>query len=73
MEWIAYVLVGVLISAIATYFFLPRILQATGLHRRYTIPDFDLAGRRALIVCKGHAKLDPTEPEQRLRNRAPHS
>jgi putative intracellular protease/amidase len=30
-----------------------------GLHRHYTIPHFDLKGRRALVVCTNHDRLDP--------------
>ena len=41
-------------------FNLPAILRAMGLHRHYTIPDFDLSGKRALVVCTSHGKLDPT-------------
>lgn len=54
------ILATLLILALATYFFLPGTLQALGLHRHYTIPHFDLAGRRALIICTSHATLDPT-------------
>ncbi|MEQ8411290.1 MAG: type 1 glutamine amidotransferase domain-containing protein [Erythrobacter sp.] len=39
---------------------LPAILRIMGLHRHYTIPDFDLRGKRALVVCTSHDKLDPT-------------
>ncbi|MEL6540076.1 MAG: type 1 glutamine amidotransferase domain-containing protein [Pseudomonadota bacterium] len=39
---------------------LPAILRVMGLHRHYTIPDFDLSGKRALVVCTSHDKLDPT-------------
>lgn len=39
---------------------LPAILRGVGLHRHYTIPDFDLSGKRALVVCTSHDKLDPT-------------
>lgn len=60
MDWIIYTGVALLVLAVATYFFLPSILQAMGLHRHYTIPDFDLTGRRALVVCTNHDTLDPT-------------
>jgi len=52
-------IVVVLILAIAI-FNLPAILRVMGLHRHYTIPDFDLSGKRALVVCTSHATLDPT-------------
>ena len=41
-------------------FFLRPILAVMGLHRHYTIPDFDLEGRRALVICTNHSTLDPT-------------
>ncbi|MEL6237874.1 MAG: type 1 glutamine amidotransferase domain-containing protein [Pseudomonadota bacterium] len=39
---------------------LPTILRVMGLHRHYKIPEFDLAGKRALVVCTSHGTLDPT-------------
>ena len=57
MTWILYTLVGLLVFTIATYVYLPNLLTAMGLHRHYTIPDFDLKGRRALIVCTSHDKM----------------
>ena len=30
-----------------------------GLHRHDTIPHFDMKGRRALMVCTNHNRLDP--------------
>ena len=60
MEWILYSLVALLFLALAIYYFLPSILQAMGIHRHYTIPDFDLRGRRALVVCTNHNRMDPT-------------
>lgn len=45
----------------ALYFVLPSLLQVLGFHRHYTIPDFDLSGRRALVICTSHDKLDPKD------------
>jgi putative intracellular protease/amidase len=59
MDWIL-VSVFVFLALAITVYNLPRILSVLGLHRHYTIPAFDLAGRRALIVCTSHATLDPT-------------
>lgn len=59
MAWIAYTLVGLIILAIAVYFLLPLILRVMGLHRHYTIPEFDMTGRRALVICTNHNRLDP--------------
>ena len=59
MAWIAYTLVGLIILAIAAYFLLPSILRVMGLHRHYTIPEFDLKGRQALVICTNHNRLDP--------------
>ena len=57
MTWIVYTLSFLFVFALATYFFLPSILSVMGLHRHYSIPDFDLKGRRALIVCTSHDKM----------------
>lgn len=58
MTWL--IIVGVLLAALATAIYnLPKILAIMGLHRHYTIPDFNLKGRRALVVCTSHDRLDP--------------
>lgn len=49
----------VFILGLVIYFTLPKFLALLGLHRHYTIPDFDLKGRRALVVCTNHTRLDP--------------
>ncbi|MEO0880735.1 MAG: type 1 glutamine amidotransferase domain-containing protein [Pseudomonadota bacterium] len=61
MDLIITIIVALLIIAVAIYFLLPSILQAMGLHRHYTIPDFDLSGRRALVICTSHDRLDPKD------------
>jgi len=60
MPWIVYAAVAGVVLAGAVYLLLPPFLRLLGLHRHYTIPDFDLKGRRALVVCTSHATLDPT-------------
>lgn len=61
MSWLIYLFVAVAIIAIVVYVGFPPALRAMGLHRHYTIPAFDLKGRRALVVCTSHDKLDPTD------------
>ena len=57
MTWIVYALAFLVVFVAVTYSFLPSILSVMGLHRHYTIPDFDLKGRRALVVCTSHDKM----------------
>ena len=59
MTWLIILVLLLAAVAIAIYN-LPTILAIMGLHRHYTIPDFDLKGRRALVVCTSHDKMDPT-------------
>jgi putative intracellular protease/amidase len=59
MTWLIVALVVLAVLGLATYALLPALLRAMGLHRHYTIPAFDLKGRRALIVCTSHDRLDP--------------
>ncbi|MEL6828606.1 MAG: type 1 glutamine amidotransferase domain-containing protein [Pseudomonadota bacterium] len=61
MEWIAYVAVSLAVLAIFTYLGLPAFLRFLGIHRHYTIPEFDLRGRRALVICTNHNRLDPLD------------
>ncbi len=53
------VLIPLIVLVVLGLYFLRPILALLGLHRHYTIPDFDLSGRRALIVCTNHNRLDP--------------
>lgn len=57
MVWII-LLVLAAILALAIYN-LRGILALFGLHRHYTIPDFDFSGRKALVICTNHSRLDP--------------
>lgn len=41
--------------------FLQPLLATMGFHRHYAIPEFDLKGRRALVVCTNHDTLDPLD------------
>ncbi|MEL6323426.1 MAG: type 1 glutamine amidotransferase domain-containing protein [Pseudomonadota bacterium] len=59
MTWLIILVLLLAVLAIAIYN-LPKILEFMGLHRHYTIPDFDLKGRRALVVCTSQNKMDPT-------------
>jgi len=59
MNWIVVTLLVLVLLAILTYLLLPAFLRLLGIHRHYTIPDFDLKGRRALVVCTNHDRLDP--------------
>jgi len=59
MHWSLYLLIGIVVLLGIIAYFLRPILAAMGLHRHYTIPDFDLKGRRALVVCTNHNRLDP--------------
>ena len=54
-----YLLCGIFVPLAVVGYFLRPILAAMGLHRHYTIPPFNLMGRRALIVCTNHDRLDP--------------
>lgn len=46
--------------AVVIYVGLPPTLRAMGFHAHHEIPDFDLAGRRALIVTTSHDTLGET-------------
>jgi putative intracellular protease/amidase len=60
MIWIITALVSLAVTAIVIYFGLPPLLNAMGIHPHYKIPEFDLTGKRALIVCTSHDRMDPT-------------
>jgi putative intracellular protease/amidase len=60
MPWLRYTLGTIAILAALIYFGLPPTLRAMGLHPHYDIPDFDLAGHRALIVTTSHDTLGET-------------
>ena len=52
----------VFVSAALILAFLTQILSAIGFHPHYERQDFDLAGRRALIIATNHATLgDPAD------------
>ncbi len=57
MSWIKYALAVVMVLGATVYFGLPPALRAMGLHQHYEIPQFNLAGKRALVVTTSHDKL----------------
>ncbi|MEL6103023.1 MAG: hypothetical protein AAFR68_17145 [Pseudomonadota bacterium] len=59
MNWFVITLIIVLAVLAVGIYYLRQILALFGLHRHYTIPDFDMKGRRALMVCTNHDRLDP--------------
>ena len=61
MNWIIFTVAALLLLAFIVYRYLPKLLQAMGIHRHYTIPEFDLKGRRVLLVCTSHNRMDPTQ------------
>ncbi len=60
MIWLVAIPLVLALLAILTYLLFPAVLRLLGIHRHYTIPDFDLKGRRALVICTNHDRLDPT-------------
>jgi putative intracellular protease/amidase len=59
MHWSLYLLLAIAVLLGVIVYYLRPILAMMGLHRHYTIPQFDLKGRRALVVCTNHDRLDP--------------
>ena len=57
MSWIKYALAATILLTTAVYFGLPPALRAFGLHQHYEIPEFNLAGKRALVVTTSQDKL----------------
>ena len=60
MFWLRYVLGTIAVLAVILYFGVPPTLRALGFHPHYEIPEFDLAGNRALIVTTSHDTLGET-------------
>jgi len=60
MNWKVYTLVAVVGLAIIGYFATPPVLGAMGFHPHHDIPEFDLTGKRALIVTTSHDTLGET-------------
>jgi len=61
MNWIVITLLALAALAILIYLCLPAVLRFLGIHRHYTIPEFDMTGRRALVICTNHDRLDPMD------------
>jgi len=59
MHWSLYLLIGIVVLLALIAYYLRPILAVMGLHRHYTIPDFDMTVRRALVLCTNHDRLDP--------------
>ena len=55
MHWLVIILIIFVAMAAIVLLNLPAILRTMGLHRHYTIPDFDLRGKRAVVICTNHA------------------
>jgi putative intracellular protease/amidase len=54
--------VGILVGVVALFAaFLPQILTLVGFHPHYERQDFDLAGRKALIIATNHGTLGELE------------
>ncbi|GGB56235.1 dimethylallyltransferase [Roseibium aquae] len=60
MSWIKYTVGTLAVLAAAVYFGLPPALNAMGFHPHYDVPEFGLAGHRALIVTTSHGTLGET-------------
>ncbi len=60
MRWPIYLLVSIAVLALVVYFGVPWALRVMGLHRHYTIPEYDLSGMRALVVTTSHGQLGET-------------
>ncbi len=60
MAWLIYTILVLAVLAGGVYFGLPAVLRAMGLHQHYEIPEFNLAGKRALIIATSHDKLGDT-------------
>ena len=57
MKWVKILGVAVAVLAAVVYFGLPRALTVMGLNPQYDMPEFDLAGKRALIITTSQASL----------------
>ena len=60
MSWLRYALGTIAVLAVIIYFGLPPTLRAMGFHPHHEMPEFDLAGHRALIVTTSHDTLGET-------------
>lgn len=60
MAWLKYLLAGVAALAVVIYFGLPQALNAVGLHPHYEISEYDLSGKRALVITTSHGVLGDT-------------
>ena len=58
MRKLVYGLVTLAVISGLVYFGLPKGLQAMGLHPHYDIPEYDLSGKRALVITTSYGQ-DP--------------
>ena len=63
MSWLKIILIAIPVLTIVVYFGLPRALNMMGLHPHYDIPEYDLAGKRALIIATSQDTLGDTGKE----------
>ena len=59
MNKIAAIALIIALLAVATYFVLPRLVGALGLHPDYEGPRFKATGKRALIITTSQPTLGP--------------
>ena len=59
MNLVMITIIVLAVLALLIYLYLPAFLRLLGIHRHYTIPDFDMKGKRALMICTNHNRLDP--------------
>jgi sulfatase modifying factor 1 len=60
MRWLVRGLLLLAILSVAGYLAIPEALRAMGLHPHYQIPEFNLSGKRALVVTTSHDRLGDT-------------
>jgi putative intracellular protease/amidase len=60
MPWLKTTLITIPVLAIVVYAGLPRALSMMGFHPHYEIPEFDLAGKRALVITTSQDTLGDT-------------
>lgn len=53
-------LIGIPVFGIIVWLGLPLLLHTIGLHPSYDIPNYDLKGKRALVITTSHDTLGET-------------
>lgn len=56
-------LIPIILAALAAliYVGLPKLMILLGVHPHYYRREFDLQGRKAMVICTSHGTLDPTD------------